>query len=152
MTDKKIDKAIRHGSGKVATAKVESAPRPSTPGLGRPISVTISHDKENKRAEKTSSRGARRFAQIDRRVSKAVRRIAHSFDHGVDTYIEHRKSSAEKRRDGAAVDWVENFSYGVSTAISEASPVLHDIGEALNTRATRKQIRKLVKGFGRLPF
>ena len=152
MTGTKIDKAIKRGSVKVVTAEVTPEPDPRTPVLGQPISVSISREKKNKRDEKTSSRGGRRFAQIDRRVSKAIRRIAHSFDHGVDAYIDHRKSSAEKRRDGAAVDLVENLSYGISTTISEASPVLHDFGEALNTRAARKQIRKLVKGFGRLPF
>jgi hypothetical protein len=70
----------------------------------------------------------------------------------VDTYIEHRDDSKERRRDGAIVDFVENVSYGVSKTISEASPVLHDAAEALNTRKFRRQIRRIARGFARLPL
>ncbi len=101
---------------------------------------------------KTSSRGVRRLTDIDRRVSKAVRRVTRAVDNGVDTYIEHRDKSAATRRDGPVVDFVENVSYGVSKTISEASPILHDIAEAYNTRRLRRQLRRVARAFTNIPL
>jgi|SRR5271165_3971283 len=101
---------------------------------------------------RTSSKGVRRLTQIDRRASKAVRRVTRALDSGIDTYIEHRDKSAETRRDGVVVDFVENVSYGMSRAISEASPILHDIAEAWNTRRFRKQMRSVARAFTSIPF
>src|SRR5271169_5554412 len=98
---------------------------------------------------KTSSRGARRLKQIEKRVTKATKRVTKAANKGVTNYIEHRDKSAEKRRDGAIVDYYENVSHGVSKALSEASPVLHDAAEALNTRRARKQIRRVARGLGK---
>ena len=123
--------------------------------LNHPVSVVLKRGKgKNKdgRRERTSSRGARRLTDIDRRVSRALRRITRAVDHGVDTYRSHRNKSRDKRRDGAVVDFLENVSYGVSQAVSEASPVLHDVGEAINTRRMRKQIRRVARSFANVPL
>lgn len=106
----------------------------------------------HKKKRTSSSRGMRRLTEIDRRVSKAVRRITRAVDNGVDTYIEHRDKSADTRRDGPVVDFVENVSYGVSKTISEASPVLHDIAEAWNTRRVRRQMRRVARTLTTIPF
>lgn len=102
--------------------------------------------------KKSSSRGVRRFTEIDRRVSKMARRVSRAVDNGVDSYMEHRDKSAETRKDGPLVDFVENVSYGASKTISEASPILHDIAEAWNTRRLRKQISRAARSFTYIPF
>src|SRR3981189_2190364 len=94
-----------------------------------PISVTLADSGQKKKRKGTSSRGSRRMTEIERRVTKALRRVTRAADHGVDTYIDHRDKSASKRRDGVVVDFFENVSYGASQALSEASPVLHDVAE-----------------------
>ena len=114
--------------------------------------VVLRLKSRGRKRSRTSSRGARRLTEIERRVSKAGRRLSRALYHGVDTYIEHRDESKEKRRDGAIVDFVENLSYGVSKTISEASPVLHDAAEALNTRRFRKQIRRIARSFASVPL
>src|ERR1043166_4555090 len=76
--------------------------------------------RKGRRRSGTSSRGTRRLTEIERRVTKATRRVSRALNHGVNTYIDHRAESREKRRDGVIVDFVENASYGVSQAISEA--------------------------------
>lgn len=113
-----------------------------------PVTVTLADTRKTKAGKKTSSRGTRRMTDIERRVTKALRRLTRAADHGVDSYVDHRDKSAESRRDGVVVDFIENVSYGVSQAISEASPVLHDAAEALNTRRFRKQVRRVARGFG----
>lgn len=114
--------------------------------------VRVAVERETHRKKRTSSRGSRRLNQIDRRVAKAVRRVTRALDRGVDTYIEHRDKSKESRKDGVIVDFVENVSYGVSRTLSEASPLVHDVAEALNTRRLRSQIRRAARTFGGIPF
>ena len=115
----------------------------------RPI-VRVAGKERKKR--RTSSRGTRRLTEIDRRVSKSVRRVTRALDRGINQYIERRDKSAEVRRDGPVVDFVENVSYGVSEAVAEASPLLHDIAEAWNTRRLRSQMRRVARTFRSIPF
>lgn len=105
-----------------------------------------------RRSRGTSSRGARRLTEIEKRVSKAMRRVTRALDRGVDTYIEHRDKSKETRKDGALVDFVENVSRGVSRTLAEASPLVHDVAEAMNTRRMRSQIRSVARTFRAIPF
>ena len=124
-----------------ATVKTDATP------TEQPTVRVVTHKKH-----KPSSRGTSRLMEIDRRVSKAVRRVTRALDSGVDTYIEHRDKSKEKRKDGPIVDFVENVSYGLSRAVSEASPIIHDVAEAVNTRRLRSQIRRVARTFGSIPF
>ena len=118
-----------------------------------PTTVRVVVEREaTHRKTGTSSRGSRRLTEIDKRVSKAVRRVTRALDRGVDTYIEHRDKSKESRKDGVIVDFVENVAYGVSRAVSEVSPVVHDVAEAINTRRFRSQIRRAARTFGSIPF
>ena len=117
-----------------------------------PNTVRVVVERETHRKKGTSSRGSRRLNDIEKRVTKAVRRVTRAMDRGVDTYIEHRDKSKESRKDGVIVDFVENVSYGVSRAVSEASPLVHDVAEAINTRRLRSQIRSAARTFGGIPF
>jgi len=99
-----------------------------------------------------SSHGADRLTDIESRVSKSVHRVSRSLEKGVSTYLTERDKSTAKRRDGAIVDLAENVSVGVSTAISEAAPVLTDVAEAYNTIKLRRLVRRAARVFGKLPF
>src|SRR5882762_9523724 len=85
-----------------------------------PASVKI------RKKKKYSSRQARRFGEIETRVSKSLHRVSKAVDNGVSTYLEKRDKSAGKRRDGALVDFCENASVGVSKTLAESAPVLTD--------------------------
>jgi DNA topoisomerase VI subunit B len=100
----------------------------------------------------TSSRGTKRLEEIDRRVSKAVRRVTKALDHGVTEYSERRDKSRAARKDGVVTDFVENMAYGLSKAVSTASPLIHDAAELVNSAPVRKQVRKVARSFGKLPF
>jgi hypothetical protein len=117
-----------------------------------PTTVRVVVERETPTKQGTSSRGSRRLADIEKRVAKSMRRVTRAMDRGVDTYIEHRDKSRENRKDGVIVDFVENVSYGVSRAISEASPLVHDVAEALNSRSVRSQIRRAARTIGSLPL
>ena len=134
------------------TAEKETTVKAHVETSAEPATVRVVVERETHRKKGTSSRGARRLTEIDRRVTKAVRRVTRALDRGVDTYIEHRDKSKESRKDGVIVDFFENVSYGVSRAMSEASPLVHDVTETFNTRKLRSQIRRVARTFGSLPF
>jgi len=117
-----------------------------------PNTVRVVVERETHRKKGTSSRGSRRLADIEKRVTKSMRRVTRAMDRGIDTYIEHRDKSKESRKDGVIVDFFENVSYGVSRALSEASPLVHDVAEAINTRRLRSQIRSAARTFGGIPL
>jgi hypothetical protein len=100
----------------------------------------------------TSSKGTRRLMEIDRRVTKAVRRVTKALDSGVNEYAERRDKSKVARKDGVVTDFVENVAYGMSKAVSTASPLIHDSAELVNSAPVRKQVRKVARTFGKIPF
>ena len=100
----------------------------------------------------TSSKGTRRLMEIDRRVTKAVRRVTKALDSGVSEYSERRDKSKVARKDGVVTDFVENVAYGMSKAVSKASPLIHDAAELVNSAPVRKQVRKVARTFGKIPF
>ncbi len=90
--------------------------------------------------------------EIDRRVTKAVRRVTKALDSGVNEYAERRDKSKVARKDGVVTDFVENVAYGMSKAVSTASPLIHDAAELVNSAPVRKQVRKVARTFGKIPF
>jgi hypothetical protein len=112
----------------------------------------VEDDDDEYDSQSYTSHGADRLADIESRVSKSLHRITRSYDRGVSTYLTERDKSGAERRDGAIVDLAENASKGVAETISGISPVLTDIAEAFNTKNARRQIRRVARTFGRIPF
>jgi hypothetical protein len=112
----------------------------------------VEQDDDDYDSTSYSSHGGDRLTDIESRVSKAAHRITRSFDRGVSTYLTERDKSKANRRDGVVVDLFENLSKGVAETVSEVSPVLTDVAEAFNTKNARRQIRRIARTFGRLPF
>jgi hypothetical protein len=98
-----------------------------------------------KKRKKGSSQTARRLDDFERNLSKAARRISKGVKNGVDEYIDNRKRSERRRRDGAIVDFCENTSKGVARAISESSSVLTDFVRPWNSKRLRRQIRQTLR-------
>jgi hypothetical protein len=116
-------------------------------------SSAIEHDvRKAREKKKSSSKGARRLMDIEKRVSKSFRRVAQALDRGAETYVEHRDKSKAKRQDGPLVDFGENVAAGVVKTINEASPIISDVAETLNSRVVRTQIRRAARTFGAVPF
>jgi hypothetical protein len=81
----------------------------------------------------------------ENRLTKAGRTLAEALEEGLNTYREERKKSAEKKRDGALVDFVDNFAAGFAEAQKEAAPASEDIITAFSTKRTKKQFRRAVR-------
>ena len=102
-------------------------------------------DQKRKKKKRGSSRSARRLEDIEKRVSKATRRVSKAVDKGVATYRKKTDKSARKRRDGALVDFHENVTRGVVKAVSKSSPALTIVAKALNSKRVRRGIRRAVR-------
>ncbi len=115
------------------------------------VGVTVTTHSEPEKKKK-SSRGARRLRDVESRVSKSVHRLSKAVNRGVETYLSARDRSDAKRKDGFAVDFVENVARGVSDTVAEGAPIIHDVAETFNTRQLRKQIRRAAATFGSIPL
>jgi hypothetical protein len=95
------------------------------------------------RARRT--RGLRTMQRMEDRLTRASRTLAEAFEEGFSTYRDERKKSAEKKRDGALVDFVDNFAAGFADAQEVAAPASKDIITAFSTKRTRKQLRRAAR-------
>jgi hypothetical protein len=128
-------------------------PPPEPPLRARPLVLTKKDLGLDGKKGRSRSRGrTRRLQDIERGVSKAVRRVARATEHGVSEYIDRRDESERKRKDGPLVDLYENVARGVSVAISEAGPAGVDVAKAFNSKKSRRQMRSVLKGLPRLPI
>jgi len=110
-------------------------------------------DRDGKRnARRGSSRTTRHLEDVERRVSKAARRVAKAVSRGMSTYIDRRDKAASRRKDGALVDFSENAARGLSRALSESSPAIVDLSQAFNRRRHRRRIRRALARLPRIPF
>ncbi len=132
----------------------DSNPQPTNPEpplRARPLVLT--KKQLGLDGKKRRSRGrTRRLQDIERGVSKAVRRVARATEHGVSEYIDRRDDSERKRKDGPVVDLYENVARGVSVAVSEAGPAGVDVARAFNSKKSRRQMRSVLKSLPRLPI
>lgn len=101
---------------------------------------------KRKKKKRGSSAAARRLEDVEKRVSRSAHRVTKAVNKGVTTYIDKRKKSARKRRDGALVDIYQNVAKGLSKGLSRSAPVLTDVAKAANTRRLRKRIRRGLRG------
>ena len=112
------------------------------PVVGTPVELRAHRGRGRK---KGSSRTARRLEDIERDVSRALRRVSRAVKHGMDTYVEERDESERRRRDGALVDFYNNVAEGISRAVAEAAPAIPDISYTFNSGRLRKQIRRTLR-------
>jgi Family of unknown function (DUF6312) len=128
-------------------------PPPEPPLRARPLVLTKEQLGLDGKKRRSKSKGrTRRLQDIERGVSKAVRRVARATEHGVSEYIDRRDDSERKRKDGPLVDLYENVARGVSVAVSEAGPAGVDVAKAFNSKKSRRQIRSVLKSLPRLPI
>jgi hypothetical protein len=129
-----------------ATGGDVAPPPPTTPQRTVYIIVEERRKKKKNKGKRGSSRAARRLEDVERDLSRAVRRVARGGHFGANRYIKRRNRSARRRRDGALVDFCKNVARGASKATRESSPALVDVAKAVESKRTRKGIRRVLRG------
>mgnify|MGYP006893268074 CR=1 FL=1 len=102
-------------------------------------------NKKKRGATKTS----RRAGDVEKRVSKAMSRIAKAADKAMTRYNKRRDDSDTKRKDGALRDMPENLMRSAAKAAAQATPAVGDIMKLAYTKSNRKMMRQ---NLGRLPM
>jgi hypothetical protein len=103
------------------------------------------------RLDKKKKKEARRTRELktiqcaENRLTKSGRILAKALEKGFRTYRDERKDSAEKRKDGALVDFVDNFAKGFKKGQKRAAPASEKIITAFSTKRTKKQFRRVAR-------
>ena len=108
--------------------------------------------RRRRKAKRGSSRTARRFEDIERRISRAVRRVTKAVNRGMAEYQDRRDKVGIEAAGWRVGRLPQNVAEGASRAISETSPVLVDLSKAFNTRRNRRRIRRSLRKLPRIPF
>lgn len=124
---------------KITMNSAGTDPSASTPDQATAVVIV------RKKKKKKYTRGLKRAQRAERRVSKSANRLADAVASGIATYRKRRDKSAEKRRDGAIVEFVPNVARGVSRAMRKSSVVPYELARAFNTKRTRRRLRRLVR-------
>ena len=98
--------------------------------------------KDKKTRYSSGTKGAQKF---EKRISEAAHTVTGAVDTGVGEYLDSRKKSSKKRKDGAVVESYVNIAKGISEGIEDASPALTDVAKAINSKRTRKVLRGFMK-------
>ena len=108
--------------------------------LDRPIVLNLKNKKKRRYSKGLGDlqRGLRGMNKISARSAKAIFK-------GVDALREASDKSAEKKRDGALRDLAKNLGKASSKSLRASSGIPEDLGKLLNTRSTRRTVKRQLK-------
>lgn len=92
--------------------------------------------------KRRKSKGLEDAQDLEAAVSRALRRAARAGAKGTSEYDRARRRSARKKRDGAIRDFVPNMGEALSEGLREASAIPADVADSLDTKATRRRVRR----------
>ena len=119
---------------------------PVTPTVATPVVGAVTFTiPERKKKKKKYSRGLKDSQKLDRGMAKASRRVSNAVAAGLATYLKASKKSAEKHRDGAILDAFENWAKAMGKTLRRASGAPEILANSVNTRASRRRFRALVR-------
>ena len=127
-----------------AEAVAETPERAERIDAGKPIVLKLKKRKKKKK-KRYSSRTLGDIQRTEERLSRISDRMAKSVSEGTKEYRRARRRSSKKRKDGAIIDFVPNMGEALSASLSEASELPIDLAEAVNTRTTRRQLRRQLR-------
>jgi len=91
------------------------------------------------------SRGLGDVQKAEGHLTTVTKKALRSVSKGVSEYDRQRRKSAGKKRDGALRDYIPNVGIAVSEALSEGSDIPTDIAKMLNTKSSRRMLRRQLR-------
>ena len=88
----------------------------------RPIILTLKK-KKKKRSKKRYSKGLEEVQRMERQLTRSTQRLTRAADKGITTYRKLSIKSAEKKKDGAVLDFIPNTGIAMSRSMREASTI-----------------------------
>lgn len=103
-----------------------------------------------KTKRKKYTKGLKDYQKRGDNMTKYVSKITDAVADGMKKYQKERGKSAEKRKDGAIVDFFPNAASGLGKALREASKGTKYLGKVLGSKRRRKYTRRVLKNFARI--
>ena len=113
----------------------------------RPIVLTLK--KKKKRGKRRYSKGLEEAQRMERHLTRSTQRMARAAEKGITTYRKLSIRSAEKKKDGAILDFFPNSGIAMSRSMREASTIPYDIARAIDTPQNRKRLRRQLRSLSR---
>jgi hypothetical protein len=110
--------------------------------------VVVNLERRKRRARSTRGLGPVEGAQ--RGLARASLRVARAVAAGMETYLDERDKSASRKRDGALRDLHLNVADAVGTILRESKDVPRELARGIDTRETRRAIRRSVRTAARV--
>jgi len=112
------------------------------PVTAESVTVEVVKLKKGKKKKKRKyTRGTKNLQQVSRGMNKASARVARAIASGFASYDKSSRKSSRKRRDGAAVDFAENWARAVGRSMRIASRAPFLVARQLPTKVVRRQVR-----------
>ena len=96
------------------------------------------------------SEGTKMLQDMERGFTRASYRIAKGFSEGIRTYYEGSEESAEKKKDGAARDFLQNSAAGFGVAMEEISKAPYEMAKATDSDAAWEFAQSIGKSVSRV--
>jgi hypothetical protein len=109
---------------------------------GKPIVLKL---KKGKNRKYRYSRGLGDIQKAEGQLTRVTKKAAQSVSKGVSEYDRQRRKSAGKKRDGAVRDFIPNAGIAMSEALGEAADIPTDISKMLNTKSSRRMLRRRLR-------
>lgn len=97
---------------------------------------------KKKKKRKKYSKGTKDAQRLERGMTKASYRVANAVAKGLDRFYKDGNKSARKRRNGASVDALQNYSKAFADAAAEAAKAPAEIAKRVNSKKLLKRARK----------
>jgi hypothetical protein len=110
---------------------------------GRPL--VLEYKSKKKRKKRRYSDGLEDVQELEAAISRASRQITRAVAKGTDRYEKARKKSARKKKDGAIRDFIPNLGEALSESLREASDIPAEVSDSLNTKSTRRRVRRRIR-------
>jgi len=108
--------------------------------------------KKQKKRRRRYSKGLGEIGRMERHLTRATHRMSKGLEEGARYYRKNSQKSSRKKRNGALRDLAPNAGLAVSRAMKESSRVPYDLSRAVNTKGTRRLLRRQLRLVSRGPW
>jgi hypothetical protein len=130
---------------KTTETKTGAADQPATGPTSIQLAMPIVYRTSKKKGKRRYSSGLKSVQQLGRGVVRASERVSNGLDRGLSSFRSRTNSSSKKKKDGAIIDSVKNFTKGAGKTLRTASRAPNDVVKKVNTKFITRQIRNAMR-------
>ena len=112
---------------------------------GKPIVLKLRKRTKGKKRKYRYSRGLADVQKAEGHMTRIGKKATRSLSAGIAEYDRQRRKSAGKKRDGALRDYIPNMGIAMSETLAEAADIPTDVSKMLNTRSSRRMLRRQLR-------